>query len=425
MSIHKWTTSFVGILKTATFVDTSITTVGTLINGILGGIFYIALARFLGPVEFGIISVSILVLTLVADVADLGLDTSIVRFVGKYKNTDKEKAERFLKLSFMTFLIVSIVIMIVGVLISEHLSELIFQKAEFAATLRIAFVGVITVLLFSFVTSTLQAYEKYMVWSSVNIVTNLLRILAVLVLFSVATLTTQNAMFTYILMPLIGFVGGILFIPRSFIRVKNTKKVSKELFNYTKWVAGFSAIAAVSSRLDVLMTARLLSTFELGIYAAAARVTSILPQIVAAFGTAVAPKFASIDTDEKAKEYTKKLQVFVGVVVFVCLVLLVPVAKLIPVIFGVEYTSSIQPFVILTIAMLIFLFSVPVHQSIFYYFAYPRIFLWLALINMIIVLIGGYYAINSFGIMGAATVVLTAQIVNFIIPLVYVLRKFR
>ena len=95
--------SLTKFLNTETFKDTSITTVGTLINGFLGALFYIMLARYLGPTEFGIISLSILILTLIVDVADLGLDTGVVRFVGKYKRTQPEKAKKFLKLAFTLY----------------------------------------------------------------------------------------------------------------------------------------------------------------------------------------------------------------------------------------------------------------------------------------------------------------------------------
>ena len=42
------------ILATATFKQSQVTIVGTIINGVLGALFYIVLARFLGPSDFGI-----------------------------------------------------------------------------------------------------------------------------------------------------------------------------------------------------------------------------------------------------------------------------------------------------------------------------------------------------------------------------------
>ena len=94
------------IFATATFRQSGITFTGTLINGVLGAVFYILVARFLGPASYGLLAVTITVLTLVADIGDLGTDTGLVRFVGKFINTDKLKAYRFLKLGLKVKLLV-------------------------------------------------------------------------------------------------------------------------------------------------------------------------------------------------------------------------------------------------------------------------------------------------------------------------------
>ncbi|MBI2600214.1 oligosaccharide flippase family protein, partial [Candidatus Daviesbacteria bacterium] len=59
------------IFSTATWKQSQITVIGTIINGVLGALFYILLARILGPAEFGILTVSLTTLVLIADMADI------------------------------------------------------------------------------------------------------------------------------------------------------------------------------------------------------------------------------------------------------------------------------------------------------------------------------------------------------------------
>ena len=89
---------FERVFATVTFRQSSITFTGTFVNGVLGAVFYILAARFLGPANFGLLSVAIAVLTLVSDIGDLGTDTGLVNFVSKYAHKKSTKAKKFLKL---------------------------------------------------------------------------------------------------------------------------------------------------------------------------------------------------------------------------------------------------------------------------------------------------------------------------------------
>ena len=100
-------------------------------------------------------------------------------------------------------------------------------------------------------------------------------------------------------------------------------------------------------------------------------------------------------------------------------------AFLVPYIFGSEYLGSIPIFVILFLGELIFLISVPVHSAVFYYFSYPRLFFWLSLVHLMITVFGGWYLISLYGALGAAYIVAVGNIVNFLIPLLWVLKKLK
>ena len=69
------------IIRTKTFSQTVITSFGTIVNGILGLFFYVLAARYLGPSKFGIFSISVATIALIASIANFGVDTGIVRFV--------------------------------------------------------------------------------------------------------------------------------------------------------------------------------------------------------------------------------------------------------------------------------------------------------------------------------------------------------
>ena len=415
---------FKSVFKTVTFKQSQITILGTIINGGLGAIFYILMARFLGPSDFGLFTISIAALTLIADSVDFGSNTGLVKYVSGSLAEDKDQASKFLKLSLEFKILISIIVLIFGFFLSPWISIYIFNKEELTGPLRLVMLGVGSALLFSFGTASLQAFQKYFTWSLINVLTNFLRLIFIFILFNFGSLTLNNSLLTYILLPFFGFSLSLLFLPTiKIFKVKNETSIAGKLFKYNFWVGTFTIIAALSSRLDTFITARLLSTSEVGIYGVANQMVQVIPQLIGALGIVAAPKFSSFQNNKDMLIYFKKFQLFIlGLSILVLAV--IPVAIfLIPQFFGMEYIEAINPFIVLFLAMIVFLIAIPIHSSIIFYFGRPDIFVWISLGHLIIIAFLGYYLINNFGLMGAAYTVLVGTIFNFISPLIWFLIK--
>src|SRR3990170_2423512 len=413
------------LLNSATFRQSTITFSGTAINGLLGAVFYILVARFLGPSSFGILIVAITFLTLLSDVGDLGTDTGLVNFVGRYIRRKPIKAYRFLKLGLKIKLIVWLIVLTVGFVFADQIALLLFKKYELTNPLRLAFFGVGGFLFFSFITHALQGMQKFWAWSGIQIGTNAVRVVIIIILLVFGIFNLTSTLTVYIATPFLGFLVGMSILPKKFLRVDKEMSVGAEFFHYNKWVAAFTLVAAVSSRLDTFISARLLSAFEVGLYSAASQLTVIIPQIVVAMGTVISPKMASTGNRQAFVKYLKKTQVMMLGISLLGIISIPALAFLVPYIFGSEYLGSIPIFVILFLGELIFLISVPVHSAVFYYFSYPRLFFWLSLVHLMITVFGGWYLISLYGALGAAYIVAVGNIVNFLIPLLWVLKKLR
>ena len=415
----------IDLIKTRTIKDSFITISGTLVNGTLGLIFYFVMARFLGPTSFGVFSVAVVTLTLVGDIANFGSDTGTVRFVGKFINKERKKALKFLKLSLKAKIISFLFVFLVGWLLTPFLVLQIFGKPELIFPLRLSLIGVGGYLLFGFSTYSLQAIQRFWVWNGLNISANALRLLIILILIYLGILNAESGLGVYIVIPFLGFLVGLRFLPK-FLSVKNENEVAREFFGYNRWVAAFTVIAAVSGRLDTFLTTSLLTLKEVGVYQAAVQLASIVPQIVFALGTVVAPKLAGIKKDSQALDYLKKLQVFVFVLAALGLLLGIPLSKfVIPILYGAEYIASTTPFIVLLLAQAVFLISVPAHTAVFFYFSYPKLFFFIALGHLVIIGGLGTYLIGLYGYLGAALAVLVGNIFNLAIPVTWVILKFK
>lgn len=414
------------ILKSTTWKQSQITIVATFINGALGALFYILVARLLGPSDFGLLIVCITTLTLIGDMVDFGTNTGLVRFVSEHISNNHAKALQFLKLSLEIKLIIWILVFIVGFLISPFLAQVIFGKRELTFPLELVMFGVGSALLFTYATSALQAFQKYISWGFINIITNLIRLVIIYLLFLSEKLNLITSLTAYIALPFFGFFLTMFFLPtKDILQTRKELTVSKQFFRFNLWIAAFTLIAAISSRMDTFLNARLLSSFEIGIYAAANQLVQIVPQLISALGVVAAPKFAGFRNYQEMLVYLKKFQLLVLGIAGLG-ILAIPVSiYLIPLLFGMRYQLAIVPFVILLIAMLVFLISVPIHNSIIYYFGKSEVFVWVAIGNFIIMGGLGYLLISRFGVMGAAITVLLGNSFNFLAPLGWFVYKIK
>ena len=419
--------NFLGeVLSTVTIRQSSITFFGALINGALGALFYIILARTLGPDDFGRLAISVAVLTLITDIANLGTDTSLVKFVGQYLKDEKLIAYRFLKLILKLRLISGITMILLSFILAPIMAKSFFQKEELTGPLELAFWGVAGAQLLAFALSYFQALQRFWSWSLIQIGTNSFRLLVVCGLLIWLRLNLSSALSIYVVAPLLGFFVSLLFLPLDFLKVKNEKEVGPSLLNYSKWVSLSVMVTALSSRLDTFIAGRLLSPSEVGFYAAASLLCVIVPQIMRSLDTVIAPKMARLKSVGELKIFLIKTQLLTLCLFLLGLLVSPLVLILIPLIFGSAYATSVPLlFMILLIANLIFLISVPIHSAINYFFGYPRLFTYTSFLHLIVTALLGWWLISILGATGAALTVLIGMSLNFLIPAFWITFKLK
>lgn len=420
---------FIGFLlratktKTATHSLSMITS--TFINGVLGLLFFAVLARSLGPDDFGLFSICIATLTLLADIGDFGANTTLINFVSKYIKENREKAFKFMKLALEAKLLSGFIFIFFGLIFAPFIANKILLKPEITIPLQLTSIGIIFALLFNFVTYNLQALQKFKSWGIVNIFANSLRLILLFVLIGTLSLNLNSIVIIYIASLLFGVIVGSFFLPLKFLSVRNEFSVNPDFFRFSKYVAIFIILAAISSRLDTFISARLLSKAEVGVYSVANQLSSIIPQLVFAIASVIAPKLKSYTEASQALNYLKKVQFLCIGIAILSLFILPAASFLIPLVYGTQYQQSVQLFFILFCAQLLFLIAIPSNQAILYFFEKPSIYCISILLQLVIVAFFGIALISRFGTYGAAFTILLENVFNFIFPGAYVLYQFR
>ncbi|OGM26056.1 hypothetical protein A2692_00140 [Candidatus Woesebacteria bacterium RIFCSPHIGHO2_01_FULL_39_95] len=398
-----------GLWSTATLRQSTLTSFSTIINAGLGALFYFFLAYSLGSHDYGIFTLLTTLIAMLASIADLGTDQGLVRYLPKYKN-DFDAQKAIMKLSLKIKLLSGLVTFFALTIFARSISSSVFNRPDFTTFVPFVGLGVIAQLLFSYSTSLSQAMERFFLWSGLFIGTNSMRLFIAAAFFQLGFLNSTSASLVYIILPFLGFVTSLTFFDKKFMKVRGENRFLKELFGFNKWIFAFLVVSTVGSKLEIFFTTRFLGFSLLGIYGLIQQLSSILPQLTSAIGAVTSPKFASFDKNFKNKKYTLKVLLLTGTLGLISLLVMIPLGYLVLNTIGNDYITGFLPFIVLLIAMAIFLVTSPMRDSIIYYFEKPSFFFWLGIVHALAVTLLSISLIPRFDLMGTSYVVLSGQI---------------
>jgi O-antigen/teichoic acid export membrane protein len=397
------------IFKTATLRQSAITTVSTVTSGLLGAAFFFLLARILGNQEYGQFSTAIAVMTVLSTVFDLGSSQGLVKFTRQFRD-NPQKVSQITKLALVSKLSLGLLATLIFAVFAPGFATHLFHQPLLTSVFRLVGWGVLTAMLFSFVTAVAQARENFYLWGALLIGTNAVRLVFLGLLAYLAISNSFSLTVLYSLTPLLGFIIGIWFLDRRFLKAPNTLPLFPEFFRFNKWVTGFLTISAVGARLDVLLTARFLDMGKTGSYALATQMVIILPQLTSAIGAVTAPKFASFDHQTANTTYIKKTVLLTSFTSLIASLILIPLARVVIVFAGPQYQSAFIPFLILLLGMDLFLAFSPLTDSLLYFFGRPQLIFALNAGYVLVTLLAGFIFIPLFGITGSALTFLSGQL---------------
>ncbi len=386
-----------------------VTSVATFLASGFGAVYYLLLAKILGPAEYGLYSLAMAAMAVTVSVADLGLAQSLVRFIGA--NRQEKKYLPFVNLALKTKLISGALVIIVFVGISSLLANYVFRQPALSPLLPLVGLAVLTQLLFFLSLAVFQGLQKFVLWGSFQVGTNAFRLLILIPVVISFHLTALQSLIIFVTAYTVGFGISLFFIDKELFKASPTNGQTKLFWDFNKWTAVTGILMAVASRVDILLAARFLSLAQVGVYSLATIMAAFLPQLAGAIGAVTTAKFASISDAESSKKYLGKAIWFVGGISAIVAMAMIPVAGTVIWFAGrTDYVTAYLPFFVLLLGFVLFSFTNPVRDSLMYYYAKPQFFFWLNLGQAITVLLVGWNLIPLWGVMGAALSFVSGQL---------------
>ncbi|MBI4039605.1 oligosaccharide flippase family protein [Candidatus Daviesbacteria bacterium] len=411
--------NLVKLLSSTTARHTFYTLTGNSANVLAVLIFTKIATSQLSISDYGTLAVCLALFTLFLDVFDLGLSTAVVRLTAA--NRGNQLGLVNLVASGGLLRILSGTLLFIFALVSaRYFAAILLHDEAKSYLIVLAALGAVALLWQNFIASILQGLEQFLKNSLLAVALGSTRLLGLLLLiFYLPSVSLFAAIF--VLSPVVPAVIGMFLLPLFPLIGKVDISAIGSIVKFSRWMMLFGIFAAIGSRLDILMLSSTMSTYQAGVYGAAARLITVFILITTSFGTVLVPRFSRITVLE-LPALIKKTMPGVGVLIILMLISMILAPLVVPLF--VTYGQSIPIFQLLVLAYLPFVLSLPAMAALYTLNA-PQVMALVAFCQLVIVVFFNWLLIPPLAEIGVIISLGISHLMALVIAWTYIIIKIK
>lgn len=388
--------------------------VGNALSIILAFFATVLIARYLTKESFGIYLALFTFATLIADLADVGIGTSLSSFIpGLIRDKRDHEARQLLSQAYIVEIIIGSVLFLFIVIFSPILANTLFGKTS---TLNLVLTGLMMILiqLTNFAILSLSSLKMFRENSLINIFYGIVRLALVAYAASRGTMSLAIVLVIYIVSSFLSWIYSQAYIkvPRAYRNLD--KNLLKRLLRFSGFLGLQKMFVAIAARLDMLMLIPLAGAYEAGVYGAASRISQVYPFIISSFGQVLAPKMAEFVSVRTALPFLRKTLMVTCLMLFSLTLFYLLAKPVILLLFGVKYLEAIPVFKVLLLSIIGFILAAPFVSLLIYTLKKPHIIAATTFMQLLVITTSNLIFIPKYGRFGPAIGIGIANVLTFI-----------
>ena len=335
--------------------------VGMFIANIFSYAIKIILARYLGPADYGLLSLALSIFIILTGIGLFGLDVSIMRYVSYYrgkKDKTKVKSSIFSVIKMLT--VTSLILAGLLFLFSDKISILFFNKPELSFLLKIFSICIPFSIFTTVFVSILSGFHKVKYKALIEYAGKNIFLFISLVIFLFFGYKLTGVLYSYLISYLLIFSIStitIISILNKYLDKKlKTIPMSKEILLFSWPLLLMMTVSTMLAWSSNIFLGIFLESSDIGIYNAALTTGMLLNIVFISVGYIFLPvaselfsrsktKFISLFRTASRWQFSLMLPLFMFVMFFS--------EGIINIMFGKEYASASLPLVILAFGYLV------------------------------------------------------------------------
>lgn len=400
-----------------TLHHTAFVTAGSLVNGLSLFALNILLARALSQDLFGIFSLAVLVLIIMGEISDFGLNSGLLRFAPLYISTKQtEKLKQLVKTVWGWRVALSAILTVGCIVFAFPISKYIFGQEKLTPYLSFSSLGVGGAILLGFVITFLQAEQKFLRQAVIQSLKGFSRLVIIGILYLLGVKNLSIYLAVYVAVPWFLFVFNYRQLPAEFRKVKIEaevkQKLHSQLANFSFWLTIWSLVSIAAGKVDQIMVSHYLGLEQVAVFTVAWQFIQFFPVFYGSINAVLVPKISSLTSKAELRSFVARTFKWVLMAAIGVAVVIYPSQFLITLLFGQKYAASMPVFLVLSFAMLFNVLAIPFSLAVTA-FNRTKIVAMSGVIQMFIMVICNLLFIPRFGIIGSAYTFTIGMIVQF------------
>jgi O-antigen/teichoic acid export membrane protein len=402
--------------------DLSVAFLGHGARRALGFVTFLVMTRALSVEAYALYVLAYSAFEIAMYVSDLGLNVGIVRFVAKgLRQGEAAATAAVLRGVFLFKIVAGVVAPIVGYALAPWLAGWVWDRPELVPYLRVAFAGVLGAHLHRFYEAWFRARLEFARNALFSLVMPGSILVAVAVLVWQDALTALRCQGIYAIAPLLACALAAGLLPHAFLRSRESAGAAlATVWRFGRWVWITNVLGTVRLRLNPILLANLSAFTEVGLYAYADKLASILSLISTAMTTVYVPRASHLVTRDEFRGLLRRS--------YRVLVWFIPAAILLPLaarplirLHKPEYEDATQLFAILFASVLFTVASLPA-RTVLYSLHKPQVEAAVQITSLAITVAAAIPLIMTYGAIGAALSMLIQRALGAGVLMAYVYR---
>lgn len=365
-------TKSIGLARSSTAKDTSVLFIGNVATSFMGFLLIIILARTLSVEQMGVFSAFTNMAVLLSSLADFGISSGLVNFVGIARRQNNKKAEgeyiaAGLRIELLLFLVFALLILVFHSFVAHKLLATTNTSLNY-----LLIIGVFAYIVWNYSSLALRAQRRFFLSATVDFLTGFLRLIFIVLAVSLITVDVVGASTIYVFPAIITAVVGMTILGWSKQWLKITKKHYVEFMKFSSWIGVNKVASVISGKIDIQMLAALSGATATGLYSVPSRLIFFVTILVSSFSSVISPRLAAFDSKEIEKSYIKKTLAFSLLIIFGLLFWAIIANPFIILLFGEKYADSVPIFRLLIAANIPFVLTAPSVNAIIYSIKKPK-----------------------------------------------------
>lgn len=402
--------------------STIIASSGNLLGSGLSALALILTSKELGPADFGLFSAMLSVMFLVSRIADVGVNLATRRMIARLDG-QSETLGAYLSASTGLKLGMSVVLVVVGYVCAPAVAEH-WIKTERVDLVRMAMVFGVVNMLYEYYLSVIQGFHKFTEAAVMVIIQGFMKLALVLLFISRAVMNPAQALYIFALTPAFSLINLLKYVTYIKAHFSRAFQYNELFWSSITWTGIAMIASAAADNIDILLVQRYLTSYETGLFSAAARITMFINLVGVSIVSVLSIRVAKYQDLKHLRIFLRKAHV-IALVWLLGTGLLLPFSSMfLSTTVGEAYASASMPLALLLVATSVASATGP-YASLFYLFDRPQYFAWSGIL-MTVSLVGlDLLLIPSMGITGAAIAKLISRLLVFVFTLGYAWRSYR